>query len=383
MKRKSLICAVASFIMLGSGASFASEEGDPVLEAYAATYNLTYEQARNRFNMIDGVALEEMAILLQNEPGYAGMRLKHQPELRLQILGRGTANALATKVATSLPIDSIDVPMSLADLTAKAKLSSDALKIKRIAHMYDFDLDSGVIDFYLEAASIGNRPVGNVSPKDPGIRVHVVDSVLENTATFIGGQRVVGNENCTSGFTVVNNATPSQRGVITAAHCTLTNTQGATINGVSFSSPVSRLYSGNNDQMWFTANGHTWTNTINTGQSSPSTIPVNGAFSPGVGQILCKFGLTTRQTCGEVISTTATVVDTRNNTTGTWHLARSLDGGVMTEGGDSGGPVFGSGGAALGIVKGRGGVGSVYRNDMYFVPVSRFSAIGVSVLTTP
>ena len=311
------------------------------------------------------------------------MRLIHKPELRLEILGRGSASALAAKIATPIPVVSTDVPLSLAELNASARSASNALKLKNVVHMYDFDLKNGVIDLYLESSSIGSRSVADLSPKAAGVRVHVVESILDNTATFVGGQRVVGNEACTSGFTVVNSAAPSQRGVITAGHCTLTNTQGATLNGVTFSRPVSRIYSGSDDQMWFTANGHTWTNTVSTGQSTPAAISINGAFSPGVGQILCKFGLTTRQTCGEVISTTATVVDTRNNTTGTWHLARSLEGGVMTEGGDSGGPVFGSGGAALGIVKGRGGVGSAFRNDMYFVPVSRFSAIGVSVLTTP
>ena len=52
MLRKKVVFAVAAIILGGSAYSHATEQGDPVLEAYAAAYDLTYEQARDRLKRL-------------------------------------------------------------------------------------------------------------------------------------------------------------------------------------------------------------------------------------------------------------------------------------------------------------------------------------------
>ncbi|UNK42453.1 S1 family peptidase [Luteimonas sp. S4-F44] len=380
--RKSMVWGITA-ALFGMGTSSAMEQGDPVLEAYASSYDLSYEEARDRLAMINPVEMDLLEKQLSALPGYVGMRIVHKPELRIQVFADGNATQLAAKARTRVPIEPVNVPRSIAQLEQEATAVSAVLRSRKIGHMYYFDLPAGRIEFHIEAKTTADRELLNsLSSKSAGIRITYVGSVMEETANFVGGQNVNGSQSCTSGFTVYRISNPAVRGVITAGHCTDSNQSSVVVNGVNFSNPQNRMYLGNYDQMWFTQAGHTWTNTIATGQSEPATIQINATASPQVGLFLCKFGQTTLQTCGEVIQTYAQVYNPDNNSTGSWILVKNILLGPMTMAGDSGGPVFGSGGVALGIVIGRGGQGSPNIDNMFFAPVSRFGAINVSILTT-
>ncbi len=304
----------------------------------------------------------------------------HEPDLKLVIYAKGNAVRLATKANAAVPIEAVEVPRSLAELRAAADSAVRALQATGARLEIDIEPETGSITIYTADDATAKSALGDDVGRLPSfIKVIKVDERAEPTATFIGGQRVLGSRECTSGFTVYRTTNPSQRGVVTAGHCGTSNVR---VNNVLFAQPVSRMYSGNYDQMWFTASGHTWTNTIYTGQSTPSTISIQATFDPVVGALLCKYGRASGQTCGEITSTNAGGTNPENGTVGYYYRVRNLTPNQpMTISGDSGGPVFGTAGVAFGIVHGRGS--GQYINDMYFMPASRFSAIGASVLTTP
>ncbi|PJJ97622.1 hypothetical protein CO641_11835 [Lysobacteraceae bacterium NML91-0213] len=356
------------------------QEGDPVLEAYAAAYELTYEEARDRLVLMDSRTLAELHAQLKRDSSFAGMRIVHKPTLKLIIYAKGNAVRLATKANVAIPVEAVDVPRSLVELQAAA--DSVASSVQAIGARFEIDIepDTGTITVYTEDDAAARKALGEAALRKLSfLKVVKVAERAEPTATFIGGQRVVGSRECTSGFTVYRTSNPSQRGVVTAGHCGTTSVR---VNNVLFSQPVSRMYSGDYDQMWFTASGHTWTNTIYTGQSTPATISIQATYDPVVGTLLCKYGRASGQTCGEITSTNAGVTNPENGTVGYYYRVRNLTPNQpMTINGDSGGPVFGSAGVAFGIVHGRGS--GQFVNDMYFMPAHRFSAIGASVLTTP
>ena len=79
MKRK-----ILSILALASAATSVTafgQEGDPVLEAYAAAYELTYEEARDRLVLMDSRVLAELHDQLKRDSSFAGMRIVHKPDL--------------------------------------------------------------------------------------------------------------------------------------------------------------------------------------------------------------------------------------------------------------------------------------------------------------
>ncbi|GHD75727.1 hypothetical protein GCM10007164_28070 [Luteimonas padinae] len=380
MKRKIFVASILALASAGMSVTAFGQDADPVLEAYAAAYDLTYEEARDRLILMDSGTLAELHDQLKRDPSFAGMRIVHKPTLKLIIYAKGNAVRLATKASVSIPVEAVDVPRSLSELQAAAGSVTRSLQAAGARFEIDIEPGTGTIIVYTEDDAAAKNVLGeDTSRKLPFLKLVKSAKRAEPTATFIGGQRVSGSRECTSGFTVYRTSNPSQRGVVTAGHCGTTSVR---VNNVLFNQPVSRMYSGDYDQMWFTASGHTWTNTIYTGQSIPATISIQATYDPIVGALLCKYGRASGQTCGEITSTNAGVTNPDNGTVGYYYRVRNLTPNQpMTINGDSGGPVFGTSGVAFGIVHGRGS--GQFVNDMYFMPAHRFSAIGASVLTTP
>lgn len=69
-----------------------------------------------------------------------------------------------------------------------------------------------------------------------------------------------------------------------------------------------------------------------------------------------------------------------NGAIGRYIRARNLSPGPLSVEGDSGGPVF-SNNAAVGVIHGRGGEDAGFENDLFYMPIERLPALGVSVLT--
>ena len=93
---------------------------------------------------------------------------------------------------------------------------------------------------------------------------------------------------------------------------------------------------------------------------------------------VCKFGNVTKYTCGKVVGEQATTDN--KGITGRFIRVSPTGSSPLTVEGDSGGPVFGNN-VAYGSIKGRGG--SANPNDLYFMSVSDFAPLNITVKTAP
>jgi hypothetical protein len=247
---------------------------------------------------------------------------------------------------------------------------------------------------------------------DDGVSVVEEDVPAIPIATCRGGAGLTGPfQVATSGFVVTDNLQNGsdgrpRRGIVTAAHfeecvstaCdgTRTTISGCTpnasatddTNGVRYSY-VRQRYDTSFDLEFRvpSTTGHTLPNQI-VYAGTPMTItatynPRNyaeGTFS------VCKQGRNTGYTCAPVTSNYATITSTPGGS-GSFILAEKA-GTALVAPGDSGGPVFVSGGAVgistlAGGRVGTCGSSSAYWTKLYFQPVDNLSTLNIVVATTP
>lgn len=364
--------SVAVMMLCCANSAIAEEIFDPVTKAYAKHANVTLTEAKLRL-LREGEIIT-LRNLLQKNNNYAGLQVIHSPEFKVRVYVKNVRGLL--KAYTSDPLfEEIIVQRSKKELERAQNAITTALSAMQINFESDIDAAKGVVNIFITDPGRLGKALEPLTRQFPFVTITKVRALPVLTATFIGGQSVSAVSGCTSGFSVINSV--GVRGVVTAAHCQYP----ATIQGVYFSTYSGRNWGGNYDQQWFTKSGHTYTNKIYTGDTSTSTINIYGASDAPLGWPVCKFGVTTGQTCGEVKSTTSSV--NNNGAVGTFYRVQNYGSGYMCLEGDSGGPVWSSEGGAFGIVFARGANGSAYQYDMYYQPSSRFSALGVSVLSTP
>lgn len=167
---------------------------------------------------------------------------------------------------------------------------------------------------------------------------------------------------------------------------------GCAVNGTGFYNPTnvndppasnglldfqSERLGGDYDVEWRTRTGHTFRNVINYGVEMPVTRTYpHTSLVPGT-SVVCKMGFTTGYNCGTVTSISEQV--TWFGSVGTYVRVKNNAAGAMAAGGDSGGPVFGQN-TAYGLVTYVWESGST-PGEMGFMPISRISVLGLSILT--
>lgn len=182
---------------------------------------------------------------------------------------------------------------------------------------------------------------------------------------------------CTSGFSVKNSS--GTTGFVTAGHCPNTQKYSLTTTGSAANSSTfqKQARTSTADLQWHSTPNHTdYKNFF--GSSSDSATTVTGTGVAYVGKSLCHRGSNTGYSCGLVtsISYTPAWSNACNGATCSATFVRVAGASLAEKDGDSGGPWF-SGGTAYGIHK--GGSGATSNAWAVYTPISRLSAIGVSL----
>lgn len=320
---------------------------------YAARYHVSTEEAARRLRLQSSIGALDQALGDLDPDGYGGLWIEHEPSFLVVV-----AAAAGTEASISDLVDRLSPSYGLFGMTTILKVKRPLSEL-RVAQLDVADWAHGL------GMSTSIDVMGNVARVYPGDSKSdseaslddIPDSVEVDGGLFVGRETAyayaglsLSSGSCTSGFTLVYTTTnPDTYFTSTAGHCSNSLTLlGSTI------SYDSEIYGGNFDVQYGNfASGQTpedWmvvaVNTVRTVTSRVTTTnqPINGWT--------CKYGNTTKDTCGTLISKSFQPAWIPNSTN-VWHQVRPSSG-DMVNGGDSGGPVF-SGHGAYGIVSGEFG----------------------------
>lgn len=361
-----------------------ANDGDPIAVSYAQMHKVSLIEAKKRLARQPDIARLDKQLARERPDVFAGLYIEHEPTYRVVVKFTQDAKATLARYTSDPVFVAETAPYSLEFLTAAQDELGEQLVKSKTEFELGLDLRSSAIDVSVRDPAAVSAQLAGFKSANKFIRVHKASGFIEPTAQVVGGGQLDGaSDRCTAGFNVVNSV--KVLGLVTAGHCvdSMTYMTGLSVP-LSF---VSEMNVGSYDLQWHmqTSSGvkRTQPNVINTPGGPSPTMTITSApdsTTLPVGATVCKSGITTRYTCGQIADKSAQSM--WMGQLGTYIRVHNAQNKVMTEQGDSGGPVYGTN-AAYGIVHGRGGTGTPTRNDLYFMPIERLAGLGLSVVTEP
>lgn len=362
-------------------------------EAYAADHDLSVDEAAERLLLQDNLgrtlgSLQELA-----GERFAGAWIDHVPDLTgtIRLTSDVPVEEFKELVDSSLvPIHvAVDAPVSIEATVAEAERLSPLVAEALPGTSTSVDERTGEIVLWLSPESSGIARQGTVAELQSRtvvpLRAVRSDTSAGDGNVWGGGRMNSANGNCTSGFTVRNNA--DVVGVLTAGHCPNGLTFADYIDGGSVGTTFRQeARSATADVQWHTPNTGTappgFYGSSRTTRREATGIRLRQDQPPGT--FVCHQGRSTGYSCGDVASRFFSP-GWANACPGTTcsHTWIQVDGeSLECFPGDSGGPWF-IGGTAYGIYKGQssGGTSAADCNWAVYMAIDYKSEIGVGVKT--
>ncbi|WP_158230326.1 S1 family peptidase [Pseudofrankia asymbiotica] len=190
----------------------------------------------------------------------------------------------------------------------------------------------------------------NLTKYGDAVRVEYLPAEPTTTANFIDGGDQIDGASCSAGFNLRNPST-GKGYLLTAGHCVSQNQTVTGQGGFTFGTVRSRWFPSFDDSLTEATNPGYWIQGpwIDTNPSNGGFINVSGYTDAPVGTYICKSGITTRLTCGNITGKDETVLFDGVNTV--YGLTRHS---ACVEPGDSGGANYVPGGVnrAEGVTSG-------------------------------
>lgn len=373
-----------------TGASAAKAE-DPLLQdakQYAKTYGLELEEALSRLRLQPAIGRLNAELTEKEGATFAGLWVQHDPKYLIVVQftpGGGTGLQKLIQggnFAELYPF--IDVRTAERSLRELADIQAAAQKVARtegVPTESSVDVKENRVnlfttrpDFLASALQVADKARAAVGAEPLLAAVAIVEvEALSAPARYLNGGHHL--TSCTVGFAVQDGG--GTKGVITAGHCN--STQAFNTRALPYQSEA---YGGSHDVQWHTAPAELHvTNRIWDGLFDAST--PNYRFIDGtrprslqfIGEVVCKYGMTTGATCGTISSTTFTpgYVPSAAAT----FIVVTSGTQDQSEPGDSGGPWY-SGSTAYGVMSGH----FLGNFDAIYMAIDYSTTLGVNVLTT-
>ncbi len=216
------------------------------------------------------------------------------------------------------------------------------------------------------------------------LSTHVVLIQVDQLSSLDHGTEIHGGQSmrdCTSGFSVVHD--DGTRGITTAAHCANINQY---VGSVALSRPLGEANIGPRDVQWHVVkddeedegdegDGYTFRNLVYDGSHHRYIYSTKSRSQQSIGEYVCKFGMTTHRTCGNIVAKNFLHAAPYN---ANFWIRVHKEGVDLSQGGDSGGPWF-SGNVAYGIHHGNAHPDD---NDATYMAIDFIESLDINVLTT-
>lgn len=364
-----------------AGASRVSMEIELAATEYADYFHVDMETARRDVELTNAAGRLQEQLLRQFPDHFAGLWIERSPGFGLVVAMTANHDADIDTLAGSFLspfVTPIHHPHSLRDLEAAAA-SLPNLNVPS-AVSTDLVTNQVVIEVLPASFEAASEALARF-PASAVVRVSVTSSLPLPVADIYGGldlNAYCGGLGGTSGFSVLKNGT-STKGILTAGHLDNCLRYGGT--NLSYQAGST---SGNADAQWHVTSVHTDQPKFRINESG-ATRPVYAvrSYSNVVnGQLVCKYGRTTKYGCGTVEAKGVDPDGPFGPLNGVFVRVQNCAGPSISEPGDSGGPVF-SANTAIGIITHKDGdIFCGYK--MLFNSITHTNAtLGVSILISP
>ncbi|WP_133050287.1 S1 family peptidase [Stenotrophomonas maltophilia] len=366
-----------------------NEDNSTPIATYSRMFGVSKIEAEARF-LIMAESTKVQEILRTKYPTtFGGLYVEHQPQFRVVVRFTDSPAESLRAVTADPAFVALPASHSLAELSAAQQAVGEELHRNGINFLSRLDLEHSTVEFSVEDPQAVEQPMRSLRSEIPFIRFKKTTGFLQPTLLEISlssAQKLKEppGSYCTSGFGVKSGTT---RGITTAGHCDNTLTHSG--NRLTFQAEKK---SGSEDIQW-----HTYPDTsryhyvpshrVEAGSQSRIMVAVRPRSGMKVGDIVCKYGKSTYETCGLI--TDLKFQATFENAIGEFVRVVSPEGRTMTDFGDSGGPVYGTQkpdgrfyDTAYGMVHGRGNSGTEFYKDLFFMPTDYFASLGLQILTT-
>jgi len=345
-KKTAILSIVITTVALGAAPAFgASEREDGADDIYAALerdLGLTREQAEKNGELQErAVALDAR---LQGTLGdaYAGAYYD-LPSGRLVV---NVSDESALKEAAAVGADARLVKHSLGELNeVKGRLDAmaGAPRVdsgrREAGKPQDIGLSSWSIDPVTNSVHVLVTPEQAEKAKEQladfgdAVTTEETLSAPQTAANFMDGGDAINGATCSAGFNLRNPSTGA-RYLLTAGHCVNAGSTLTGQGGVSFGTVLESWFPTFDDAIARNQNTAFWIQGawVDTNPSNGGVITTSGFTDGLVGTVVCKSGITTKWTCGQITAKNETVTYTGGNTV--FGLTRHN---ACVEKGDSGG----------------------------------------------
>ena len=368
-----LLLAVVLCLAVPAFAQTPAPPTDALLQdaaVYAAHAEVSRDEAVRRLSLQAEIGRLE-SMLSDQEPGFAGLWIEHQPyRVVVRFQDRAAEARLRTRVAgtplANVPIETRTAAASLAQLETRRTTARQRIERLGFAVDTDINVQENRVEIYSERAQSLKTAVAAERVNLPD-RVEIISvPSLAKPSVLRGGDGDPGF--CTGGFTVRDNYS-HQVGISTAGHCD----NYWAFQGVALPFAGEVFYD-SADVQWHTACPYTEvTNEFNSGIGYRPCIGTRARAYQSIGSYVCKWGTRTGRTCGYIQSKS---VDPSYVPNGDDTFVRVNGyGAILSAPGDSGGPWFLED-IAYGINS-----GAFSDGDAIYMPINYIDRLGVSVLT--
>ena len=352
-----------------------SEPSEALIEdasVYAEMYHLDLDEAIRRLELQRAVGDLDGLLSHEEQGTYGGLFIEHQPEFRVvvQFADPHGEERLKPRIADGPLAGKVTVRQVARSLD---ELEAQQAAARHLAGQVEIPVDSDInvhdnrVEVYaVDADGFGSRLAASALQLPDSVTVVPVDQLaILDQVTLTGGATLTG---CTGGFTVRRNSN-GELGISTAAHCGNTQRFNGTV--LPFRAEDQ---SGNQDVQWHSACGlFDVSNDFQTGIGLRACTGTQHRDNQAIGSFVCKWGMTTGRTCGNIQSKNYAPSYVTNAAS----TFIRVDGTNLRAGGDSGGPWFVEH-LAYGTHSGSPGGDP---DDALYMPINYISSLGVSVLT--
>lgn len=341
-----------------------------------------------RFNVSAAKAIENLRLqreagelsarLREREAGiFAGLWIEHGPPFR--VIVRFTRDVGLAHVNRHLPssaleglIDIRSAEWPLTELQERQSLVRELLLQFGIRADSELDVRANRVNVYaLDPAEI-EAAFANAGVALPqGVVLKQVPALAQPEPPR-GGSAL---STCTAGFTVRNNG-DDELGILTAGHCGSSQSYEGT--DLPFRADDE---SGSQDVQWHsTCDIFDTSNEFRSGIGVRDVTATRSRSNQAIGAMVCKYGMTTGRTCGDIYSKSFAPSYINNANDTFIHVSATSQYPDLSDAGDSGSPWFVEQ-TAYGIHSG-GFISGSFEGDAIYMAINYISSLGVSVLTS-